>query len=62
MMTRRQDSEQSLANASTFAHQEFAPPGPFLFRLFVEQVRGLTGQCVRSPLVRGNALLGRRPS
>ena len=24
-------------------HQEFAPPGPLLFRHFLEQVRGLTG-------------------
>ena len=24
-------------------HQEFAPPGPVLFRHFIEQVRGLTG-------------------
>jgi dihydrofolate reductase len=24
-------------------HQEFAPPGPALFRHFIEQVRGLTG-------------------
>ena len=24
-------------------HQEFAPPGPSLFRHFIEQVRGLTG-------------------
>ena len=31
-------------------HQEFAP-GPSLFRHFIEQVRGLSGECVRSPHV-----------
>jgi hypothetical protein len=36
-------------------HQEFAP-GVSLFRHFIEQVR------VRSAHVRGDALLGRRPS
>ncbi len=42
-------------------HQEIAP-GPALFRHWIEQVRDLTGQCVRSPHVRDHALLGRRPS
>ena len=43
-------------------HLEFSP-SPAFFRHFTEQARDLTdGQCVRSPHVRGNALLGRRPS
>src|SRR5580692_3716347 len=40
-------------------HLEFRP-SPALFRHFIEQVRDLTGKCVRTPHVRGNALLGRR--
>jgi hypothetical protein len=51
---------QSLDGYVDHDHQEFAP-GPSLFRHFTEQVRDLTGS-VRSPHVRGDALLGRRPS
>jgi dihydrofolate reductase len=34
---------QSLDGYVDHDHQEFAPPGPELFRHFIEQVRGLTG-------------------
>jgi hypothetical protein len=37
-------------------------PSPALFRRFIEYVRNLTGHSVRATHVRGNALLGRRPS
>jgi hypothetical protein len=43
-------------------HMKLGPPGPAVFRHFIEQVRSLTGMGGRSPHVRDHALLGRRPS
>ena len=41
---------------------ELPPPGPALFHHFYEWVRDLTGSVLRPPRLRGDALLGRRPS
>ena len=50
---------QSLDGYVDHDHQEFAPPGPSLFRHFYEQVRDLTGSVYGRRMYEVMPLLGR---